>query len=739
MKIKRIIRVLFRVLFFPLRLIGNRLKFIKRIGFFFSPVRIFKRTRAVTRLIINKRKDKEFLILCAGVILAFVLLRLVDASLYRRLYPVVKTKTTYVQKNWDKKIYRSIWARFKKKKEKEKEEAKKSFSREMAPLISCAYTKNIPVIDSQFDDCWKQSQLATHFINPKEFRLSRVNTLVYSLYNDKNIYFYFFCAEPYSKKIRARVKGPDSELSDNDSAEILLAIPAEKGEFSYYRFAFDSNGTRYEAKEVSKDGTPAYDKSWQAEWNVACQRMKEGWSAEVSIPVKSLGIAGVKPQDAWGINFVRHRYPEENEDSYWFPLNEKVPASPNLFASLVFGETPLQARLLTAEYSDRESAGKATLELTNPFRTAARITLKITSFSVSGARGAEKKYAIVINGREEKKDNWDYELTSALKREGVHNVVATLLNDEEKVIYRDLIPVEFPLVNPVLSCNEVSEPPVIDGNLDDSAWTLSQVASNFAYYEGEKLAKVQTTGYAVHDDKNLYFALVAEEPYINELKVTTKDYDGNAWEDDCIEIFIDTVGDGNSFYHLISNIRDVHYDAYHPQVLNYNVKWNSAWQSKTSIGKDRWVMEVVIPLGDIRIGAKKKMVRLNLNRERYAHNEKEYSGWSCTYGGFHCPFRFGTLLFTENAPVIEILPVKEGGPISLQVKNLRKADTEFFVYVTSVIAGEGVTTNNYTVRLSGGGKKKFELSRPPKVPASVIIEAYFPNEKESFFRSVIKQ
>ena len=133
------------------------------------------------------------------------------------------------------------------------------------------------------------------------------------------------------------------------------------------------------------------------------------------------------------------------------------------------------------------------------------------------------------------------------------------------------------------------------------------------------------------------------------------------------------------------------------------------------------------------------MVRLNLNRERYAHNEQEYSGWSCTYGGFHCPFRFGTLLFTENAPVIEVLPVKEGGPISLQVKNLRKADTEFFVYVTSVIAGEGVTTNNYTVRLSGGGKKKFELSRPPKVPASVIIEAYFPNEKESFFRSVIKQ
>ncbi|MCK4244137.1 MAG: hypothetical protein KAX20_00775, partial [Candidatus Omnitrophica bacterium] len=572
-----------------------------------------------------KRRGKNFILL-ATVALSFLSLRIVDSYLHRRLYP---KRPSPIQKNWDVKIYRSTVSRIRKR--VEKKEKKISF-KAMAPLISCVYVKHPPKIDGKLDDfCWETSQVAENFISPRTFRLAKSKTAVYCLYDKRNIYFGFSCEEPYPNKIRAKMKRPDSQLSEDDSIEIALAPLSEKKELSYCRFAFNSKDAKYEAKKVPKEDNPTFDKKWQADWEVVCQIDRESWNAELSIPFKSLGIKRIEEEESWRINFIRHRYPEGYEKSLWFPVAEKEP-SPDSLGSLIFRKKVLLAKLLAAECSDLSSVGRVMVELNNPSRCTEEFVLKVASFTLSGSKVKERKYSIELKGKEEKRVTLYYELTPPLRRAKLHNVVVTLLNDEEKIVYRALVPVIFSPVNPILCCNKVSEPPIIDGNLNDSCWRLSQVASNFSYYEGGRLAKVQTTGYALRDDRNLYLAFISEEPFINEIKCTEKKHDGSVWTDDCIEIFIDSNYDERNYYHFAANTEDVHYEAYRPDIKTRNLKWNSSWQSKTSKGKNKWIMEVSIPLRELRIGSRRRLINLNLNRERYAHHEREYSGWSCTYG-----------------------------------------------------------------------------------------------------------
>lgn len=183
--------------------------------------------------------------------------------------------------------------------------------------------------------------------------------------------------------------------------------------------------------------------------------------------------------------------------------------------------------------------------------------------------------------------------------------------------------------------------PVLDGKLDDEAWKACAPIGNFVLNDGSGLAQAQSRAWLCRDAANLYIAFECLEPAMAQLRAAVKERDGQVWTDDCVEVFIQPRD--RDLYHLVFNPLDVLRDEGHGEE-----GWNSHATSKTVRGADLWTIELAIPFADMG-GAPKPgdTWRINLNRTRpeKPNSAREFSCWSCTYGGFAQPDRFAEVTF----------------------------------------------------------------------------------------------
>ncbi|HJN15175.1 MAG TPA: hypothetical protein QGH10_06790, partial [Armatimonadota bacterium] len=94
----------------------------------------------------------------------------------------------------------------------------------------------------------------------------------------------------------------------------------------------------------------------------------------------------------------------------------------------------------------------------------------------------------------------------------------------------------------VLTIYHTSEPPVLDGALDDACWQAASVASHFISAQKDRLPEEQTQARACWDDENLYLGIEAFEgmlePKLNMLHLVKADKtgrDARVFGDDCVE------------------------------------------------------------------------------------------------------------------------------------------------------------------------------------------------------------
>uniref|UniRef100_A0A7V3KPS4 Carbohydrate-binding domain-containing protein n=1 Tax=candidate division WOR-3 bacterium TaxID=2052148 RepID=A0A7V3KPS4_UNCW3 len=190
---------------------------------------------------------------------------------------------------------------------------------------------------------------------------------------------------------------------------------------------------------------------------------------------------------------------------------------------------------------------------------------------------------------------------------------------------------------------KVDIPPQIDGKLDDPCWEKARCLSGFTLLNKKgAVAKEQTKGYLVYDNDNLYLGVECFESEIGTLKAVYRERDTNIWEDDCIEVFIDTRNDQKTYFQFIANSLGAQFD----MDSKHGKTWNGEWKVKTSIGEKLWSVELAIPFDTLNAHPEKGTLwRFNLCRERYAGGRIELSAWSNTGENFHTPALFGYLIF----------------------------------------------------------------------------------------------
>ena len=108
----------------------------------------------------------------------------------------------------------------------------------------------------------------------------------------------------------------------------------------------------------------------------------------------------------------------------------------------------------------------------------------------------------------------------------------------------------------VLQVPELAPPPVIDGHLTDPVW--SQATRLDAFCQNVlPVRAIPVEGhsefYVNYSADTIYFGLKAHEESTNGLVATHRTHDSQVWQDDGVEIYIDTDLDQRSYWGILAN------------------------------------------------------------------------------------------------------------------------------------------------------------------------------------------
>ena len=148
----------------------------------------------------------------------------------------------------------------------------------------------------------------------------------------------------------------------------------------------------------------------------------------------------------------------------------------------------------------------------------------------------------------------------------------------------------------------VDTPPVIDGNLTDSVWQHAQIATNFfRAKEGSiQLAQLNTEARVLYDENTLYIGVHCEEPDMNSLRETKTRRDSPVWQNDCIEVMLDTYHDRRNCYIFAVNTLGTQTDERVSNESVFDMSWDANWEAKIKKHQNGWTAEFAIPFRALR-------------------------------------------------------------------------------------------------------------------------------------------
>ncbi len=246
---------------------------------------------------------------------------------------------------------------------------------------------------------------------------------------------------------------------------------------------------------------------------------------------------------------------------------------------------------------------------------------------------------------------------------------------------------------PLLNLPRWSQPPTIDGKLDEPQWQTSAVAAPF--YESQSSVPIpdhlQTRAMVAFDENALYIGFDCRAPHPDRLVVNCRERDADGiWLDEGVEIFLSAPEKPNHYAHFIFNAGGFVYDE-----LGFDKSWDAQFTVATAVNPKGWTAEIAIPWVSLPFATNldeggKPFLRLNLCRN---HRERGSTGpshwaWSPTFGWFHNPTRFGFAMIAPDDIVVtqvDLPSYLDDLPVRVSLANLGEQEREVKVNAQRVV------------------------------------------------------
>ena len=169
-------------------------------------------------------------------------------------------------------------------------------------------------VDGLLDEpIWENAPEASHFIQlqPEKGNPASERTIVKILFDDRYIYFGFWCYDTEPEKIAARMTKRDADLKADDSVYVLLDTFHDRR--TCYFVCTNLLGTQWDGRITDNGRTN--DSTWDGIWKSAAQRTDFGWTAEFAVELSSIKYEPGEGK-TWGLNLGRG-IPRKLEFSFW--------------------------------------------------------------------------------------------------------------------------------------------------------------------------------------------------------------------------------------------------------------------------------------------------------------------------------------------------------------------------------------------------------------------------------------
>jgi hypothetical protein len=156
-----------------------------------------------------------------------------------------------------------------------------------------------------------------------------------------------------------------------------------------------------------------------------------------------------------------------------------------------------------------------------------------------------------------------------------------------------------PKIEPV----RATQPPSIDGRLDDAIWQAADPLPETDWLTYNPLngdhIQQRTEVRVAYDDRYLYFAFRCIDPEPSKVRGTLSRRD-NVWNDDWVGLSLDSVGNGQQSYDLFVNPLGVQGDILNTPSAGENTAPDFVWDSGGSRTEQGYEAEIRVPLTTVR-------------------------------------------------------------------------------------------------------------------------------------------
>jgi hypothetical protein len=166
----------------------------------------------------------------------------------------------------------------------------------------------------------------------------------------------------------------------------------------------------------------------------------------------------------------------------------------------------------------------------------------------------------------------------------------------------------------------------IDGVMDEVAWQDAVVIDvNIETRPGENtVARVKTTAYMLENGESLFVAFDARDPDPSKIRAFLRDRD-TAWDDDFVGLVVDTYGDERRAFEFFVNPLGVQMDLTNDDInQNEDDSWNAIWDSAGKITDTGYIVEMEIPLSQLRFSKRVGKQRWGVDLLRFYPREYRF-------------------------------------------------------------------------------------------------------------------
>lgn len=169
---------------------------------------------------------------------------------------------------------------------------------------------------------------------------------------------------------------------------------------------------------------------------------------------------------------------------------------------------------------------------------------------------------------------------------------------------------------PSVRIRRTDTPPVIDGKLDDAAWSQAAVIEDFVQVGPDEGAEPteKMTIYLTYDDNALYIGGRMHDSEPARISANILKQHTGLRDDDRLAVIIDPFNNHRGAYRFELNPNGVRVDSLYERTGGFNTNWDTIWQGKARIDGQGWTTEMAIPFKSLSFDPRNDTWAMNFGR-----------------------------------------------------------------------------------------------------------------------------